>query len=90
MTFDEAQALLDKLKEGQTFEYGQITAALVATGDIGHIQRGMAAGLRGPLLDLAVCAAPQGTGAAGSRYLVAGNEGTDWSNTGTGCVATVD
>lgn len=77
MTTEEGHKLLNRLLDGQTFEYGQITAALVATGDIGHIQRGMATGMRSPLLDQPLPTAPQGTGPAGSGRLVAGNERRD-------------
>ena len=34
MNSDEAHQLLDKAREGQTFAYDEITAALVATGDL--------------------------------------------------------
>lgn len=90
MTFDEAQALLDKLKEGQTFEYGQITAALVATGDIGHIQRGMAAGMRSAGLDQALQTANEGTRASSSGRLVATDEGKHCQSAWPGSVETVD
>lgn len=55
--------------------YGQITQALVATGDIEHVQRGMAARMRSQGLDQAVQVADQGTGPTRSGQLVAGNEG---------------
>jgi hypothetical protein len=77
MTYDQAQELLNQIKEGKTFPYDQITAALVATGDIGHIQRGMAARVRSQGLDQAVQVANQRTGAPRSGQLVAGNEGSD-------------
>jgi hypothetical protein len=57
--------------------YGQITQNLVATGEIGHIQRGMAARMRSQGLDQAVQVADQGTGAPRSGQLVAGNEAND-------------
>ena len=34
MTRDEGHALLNRMREGQTFAYEEITAALVATGDL--------------------------------------------------------
>jgi hypothetical protein len=51
MTRDEGHLLLDKIKEGQTFEYEQITAALIATGDLAkwretHLVGSLAAGMR--------------------------------------------
>lgn len=73
MTRDEAHALLNKMREGQTFEYRQITAALVATGDL---DRGMAAGMRSQGLDQAVQITDQGTGPTGSGRLVAADEGS--------------
>ena len=51
MTRDEGHALLNKMREGQTFDYEQITAALVATGDIAgwrepEVVGSLAAGMR--------------------------------------------
>lgn len=48
---DEGHALLNKMREGQTFEYEQITAALIATGDLAgwretHLVGSLAAGMR--------------------------------------------
>lgn len=74
MTRQEAHALLNRMREGQTFEYRQITAALVATGDL---DRGMAAGMRSQGLDQALQVADQGTGPTGSGRMVAANEGSD-------------
>lgn len=34
MTRDEGHQLLNRLQEGTTFDYEQITAALIATGDL--------------------------------------------------------
>ena len=82
MTRDEGYALLNKLVDGQTFSYDEITAALVATGDIAgwreaHLVGSLAAGMRSQGLDQAVQIADQGTGAPCGRCLVAGNEGSD-------------
>lgn len=77
MTYDQAQELLNQIKEGKTFPYDQITAALVATGDIGHVQRGMATRMRSQGLDQPVQVADQRTGPTCSGQLVAGNEGSD-------------
>ena len=95
MTRDEGNLLLDKLKEGQTFSYDQITAALVATGDIAgwreaHLVGSLAAGMRSQGLDQAVQVADQGTGAAGGRCLVAGNEGSHFEGQGSTVVGYVD
>jgi hypothetical protein len=51
MTRDQGNQLLDKIKEGQTFDYEQITAALIATGDLAgwretHLVGSLAAGMR--------------------------------------------
>lgn len=74
MTRDEGHRLLNRLQEGETFDYGQITAALVATGDL---DGRLATGMRSAGLDQAVQTAHQGTGPKGSGQVVAGHEGTD-------------
>jgi len=83
MTRNEGHQFLNRLKEGQTFSYDQITAALVATGDVagwyeGHLVGRMAAGMRSKGLDQPVQAALQRTGQESSGRLVEGNEGTDF------------
>ena len=90
MTYDEAKSILDGILEGRTASYGQITQALVVTGDIGHIQRGMAPHLRSTGLDQAVQTAHQGTGAAGSGCLVAANKGKHCQGSWPGSVANAD
>ena len=80
MTRDEGHALLNKMMEGQTFSDDQITDALIATGDIAgwrepELDGSLAAGMRSQGLDQAVQVADQGTGSAGGRCLVAGNQG---------------
>lgn len=95
MTRDEGNLLLDKLKEGQTFSYDQITAALVATGDIAgwreaHLVGSLAAGMRSQGLDQAVQVANQGTGPTGSGFVVAGNAGRDIKSQGTSGPGYVD
>ena len=57
--------------------YGRITQAAVVTGDVGHLQRGMASRVRSQGLDQAVQVADQGTGAPRSGQLVAGTEGSN-------------
>ena len=81
MIRDEGHALLNKMREGQTFDYEQITAALVATGDIAEWQEpevvgSLAAGMRSQGLDQALQIANQGTGPTGSGRLVAANKGS--------------
>ena len=51
MTRDEGHLLLNKIKEGQTFDFDQITAALIATGDLAgwretNLVGSLAAGMR--------------------------------------------
>ena len=87
MTRDEGRALLNKLQEGQTFEYREITAALVATGDL---DGRMAAGMRSQGLDQAVQVANQGTRATDSGFVVAGNEGRHFESQGATGAGYVD
>ena len=67
MTRDEGHALLNRMREGQTFAYEEITAALVGS---------LAAGMRSQGLDQAIQVAHQGTGAAVRGCMVAGHEGS--------------
>jgi len=96
MTFDkwfarnEAQAILDGIKDGKFATFEQITQALVATGDIGHIQRGMAPQVRSAGLDQALLASPEGTGGAGRGCLVAGSERKHRESPWSESVANVD
>lgn len=95
MTRDEGNLLLDKLKEGQTFSYDQITAALVATGDIAgwreaHLVGGLAAGMRSQGLDQAIQVANQRTRTTDSGFVVAGNEGRHFESQGTTGAGYVD
>ena len=81
MTRDEGHALLNRMREGQTFAYEEITAALVATGDLAgwretHLVGSLAAGMRSQGLDQAVQVAHQGTGSEIRGCLVAGHEGS--------------
>ena len=51
MTRDDGHLLLNKIKEGQTFDFDQITAALIATGDLAgwretNLVGSLAAGMR--------------------------------------------
>ena len=51
MTCNEGHLLLNKIKEGQTFDFEHITAALIATGDLAgwretHMVRFLEAGMR--------------------------------------------
>jgi len=82
MTREEARALLNQIKEGQTFEYEQITAALIATGDLAgwrepNVVRFLATGMRSQGLDQAIQIARQGTREAPSGCLVGADQGND-------------
>jgi len=81
MTRDEGHRLLNRLQEGETFEYGQITAALVATGDL---DGRLAAGMRSTGLDQAVQTAHQGTRAKICGRVVEGHEGSHTQSAWTG------
>lgn len=90
MTYNEAKNILDGILEGRAASYGQITAALVVTGDIRHLQRGMATHLRSTGLDQAVQILHEGTGASGCGCLVAGNQGKNCQGPWPGCIANVN
>jgi len=69
MTSDEGHRLLNRLKEGTAFEYQQITAALIATGDL---DGGMAQGMRSTGMDKPLQAETRFCGS-----MVARNQGSD-------------
>lgn len=67
MTRNEGHFLLNKIQEGQTFDYDQITAALIATGDLAgwretHLVASLAAGMRSQGLVAPLEIAPGGEG----------------------------
>lgn len=79
MTRDEGHRLLNRLQEGTAFDYKQITAALIATGDL---DGSLAAGMRSQGVGQAVqtetqpgmvgadqAGHPQGAWPGWSRYL---------------------
>jgi hypothetical protein len=56
MTRDDGHLLLNKIKEGQNFDFEHITAALIATGDLAgwrepEVVGSLAAGMRSQGLD---------------------------------------
>lgn len=70
MTPAAANLLLDKVREGQTYDFEQITAALIATGDLAgwretHLVGNLAAGMRSQGL-----VAPMEAVSAGTRNQV--------------------
>lgn len=81
MTRDDGHGLLNRLQEGQNFDHEQITAALIATGDLAgwresEVVGSLAAGMRSQGLDQAVQVADQGTWPTGSGRLVATDQGS--------------
>ena len=71
MTSDEGHRLLNRLKEGTAFEYQQITAALIATGDL---DGGMAQGMRSTGMDDALESPAERQGdAVGESVVVKGD-----------------
>lgn len=81
MTRNEGHATLNKARDGQKVDDEQITAALIATGDLAgwretHVVGSLAAGVRSQGVDQAAQTASQGTGPTRSGRLVAANEGS--------------
>ena len=79
MTRDEGHALLNRMLEGQTFDYEQITAALVATGDLAgwrDMDGSVAAKMRSQGMDQPLQTEPQGTGPEVRGHLVDEHEGS--------------
>ena len=91
MTRDEGKDLLNKIKEGHTFEYEQITAALIATGDLAgwretHLVGSLETGMRSAGLDQAIQRNVQHERALRSRSMVGKDQtghcqdqGSQWS-----------
>lgn len=89
MTRDQGHLLLNKIQEGQTFDFDQITAALIATGDLAgwretHLVGSLATGMRSQGLDQTLQIANQGTGPTSSGRLVASDEGNHIENSWPG------
>ena len=94
MTRQEGHALLNKMREGQTFDYEQITAALVATGDIAgwrepEVVGSLAAGMRSQGLVAPVEVAPARTRDQVCEQLVGGHDPADRKNPRPWCSAYV-
>jgi hypothetical protein len=92
MTREDGHTLLNKLQEGQTFDFDKITAALIATGDlagwretnlVGSLASGMrSAGLAAPLED-----SPAREGDQAVECLVVGHDREDRENPRPWCSA---
>ncbi len=94
MTRNEGHALLNQIREGQTFEYEQITAALIATGDLAgwretHLVGSLAAGMRSQGLVAPVEDAPARTGNQVCEQLVGRHDPADRENPRPWCSAYV-
>ena len=89
MTRDEGHALLNRMREGQTFAYEEITAALVATGDLAgwrepEVVGSLAAGMRSQGLDQAVQRKTAPDGGEQSDCLVERNDQSNRTHTRQG------
>ena len=89
MTRDEGHALLNRMREGQTFAYEEITAALVATGDLAgwrepEVVGSLAAGMRSQGLDQAIQRETAPSGGQQSDCLVERNDQSNRTHTRQG------
>jgi len=81
MNRDQARRLLNKLQEGEPFEYEQITAALIATGDLAgwrrtHLVGSLAASVRGEGMGQAVQRTSKAKGQQICSNVVEADQGT--------------
>jgi hypothetical protein len=92
MTRDDGHLLLNKIKEGQTFDFDQITAALIATGDLAgwretNLVGSLAAGMRSQGLVASVEVAPAREGNQGGKPLVVADDRENRENPRGWCSA---
>ena len=92
MTRDEGHYLLNKIQEGQNFDYDQITAALIATGDLAgwretHLVGSLAAGMRSQGLVAPVQDSPAREGNQAGKCLVVGHDSENRENSRPWCSA---
>jgi len=92
MTRDEGSQLLNKLQEGQNFDFEQITAALIATGDLAgwretHLVGSLAAGMRSQGLVASVQDSPAREGNEIRKPLVDANNRENRENPRGWCSA---
>ena len=85
MTRDEGSQLLNKLQEGQHFDFEHITAALIATGDLAgwretHLVGSLAAGMRSQGLVASVQDSPARKGNQVGECLVVGHDSENREN----------
>ena len=92
MTRDEGHYLLNKIQEGQNFDYDQITAALIATGDLAgwretNLVGSLAAGMRSQGLVATVENSPAREGNQAGECLVVGHDRENRENPRPWCSA---
>ena len=92
MTRDDGHLLLNKIKEGQTFDFDQITAALIATGDLAgwretNLVGSLAAGMRSQGLAAPVENSPAREGNQAGERLVVGHDRENRENPRPWCSA---
>jgi len=92
MTRDEGHLLLDKIQEGQNFDFEQITAALIATGDLAgwretHLVGSLEAGMRGQGLAASVQDSPTREGREVCERVVVGHDRENPENPRPWCSA---
>jgi hypothetical protein len=92
MTRNEAHGLLNKLQEGQAFDFDQITAALIATGDLAgwretHLVGNLAAGMRSQGLVAPLQDSPAREGNQAGERLVVGHDRENRENPRPWCSA---
>jgi hypothetical protein len=92
MTRDEGHYLLNKIQEGQNFDYDQITAALIATGDLAgwretNLVGSLAAGMRSQGLAAPVENSPAREGNQAGERLVVGHDRENRENPRPWCSA---
>ena len=92
MTREHGHELLNKLQEGQTFDFEQITAALIATGDLAgwrepNVVRFLATGMRSQGLVAPVQDSPAREGNEIGQPLVATNDRENRENPRPWCSA---
>jgi hypothetical protein len=92
MTRDDGHLLLNKIKEGQNFDFEQITAALIATGDLAgwretHLVGSLAARMRSQGLVAPVEVASAREGNQGGKPLVVADDRENRENPRGWCSA---
>jgi len=92
MTRDQGHLLLNKIQEGQTFDFDQITAALIATGDLAgwreiHLDGSLAAGMRSQGMAAPVQESPAREGNQAGECVVVGHDRENRENPRPWCSA---